>query len=338
VRYNDFMITLLEHKYTHLLAAHLENFRNESSKLYNFRCPFCGDSSNDKTKARGYLFEADSSVFYKCHNCGVSASFQKFLQFVNPALATSYKIDRLRDIGQGHFADEPDPEAVDPRIKLRDVGCIPISQMDEDTKAVSYLKSRKIPRDKWNSLYYIRDASRLSELNSAYKNRIVAEERIVIPFHDSRGNLSGVTARALGNSKLRYLTVRLSQYPMIYGLSTIQKGLPIYVCEGAFDSMFLQNAIAVGGSDLMRAVGCLPDCNLIFIFDNEPRNASIVKLMERRIAQNHKIVIWPQSWKHKDINEAVIAGVDNASLLEVIYINTFSGLQSRLAIRDWKKV
>lgn len=331
-------MSYLETKYTQLISPHLENFRKKSSKLYNFRCPFCGDSITDKTKARGYLFEADSSMFYKCHNCGVSASFSKFLQFVNPALATSYKIERLKAVKETEPSQERELETTDQRVNLQDVGCVPISQMDEDTKAVSYLKSRLIPRDKWNGLYYIRDASRLSELNSAYKNRIVAEERIVIPFHDSKGNLSGVTARALGNSKLRYLTVRLSQYPMIYGLSLIQKGIPIYVCEGSFDSMFLPNAIAVGGSDLMRAIGCLPDCNLIFIFDNEPRNASIVKLMERIIAQNHKIVIWPQSWKHKDINEAVISGIDNDSLRDVIYKNTFTGLPARLAIRDWKKV
>ena len=51
------MSTWIDHKYINLLSPQLERFARKSDKLYNFRCPFCGDSQKNKWKARGYVYD-----------------------------------------------------------------------------------------------------------------------------------------------------------------------------------------------------------------------------------------------------------------------------------------
>jgi len=57
----------------------------------------------------------------------------------------------------------------------------------------------------------------------------------------------------MGNNKLRYVTVRVTDDAMIYGLNLLDLSQTIYVTEGPIDSMFVDNAIAVGGSDFKRS-------------------------------------------------------------------------------------
>jgi hypothetical protein len=44
-------------KYVRLISSRLRNFKQKKDYLWNFSCPFCGDSQKNKTKARGYAFQ-----------------------------------------------------------------------------------------------------------------------------------------------------------------------------------------------------------------------------------------------------------------------------------------
>ena len=58
--------------------------------------------------------------------------------------------------------------------------------------------------------------------------------------------------------------------PKIYGLDTIEKGIPVYITEGPFDSTFISNSIAMCGADAeVRRWGI---SDPVWIYDNEPRN------------------------------------------------------------------
>ena len=78
--------------------------------------------------------------------------------------------------------------------------------------------------------------------------------------------------------------------PKIYGLDTIDKRLPIYVVEGPFDSTFVDNSVALCGSD--GDLGYLKGSDLVLVYDNEPRNREIVNRIGRCIERNQKVVIW----------------------------------------------
>ena len=80
------------------------------------------------------------------------------------------------------------------------------------------------------------------------------------------------------------------------------------------------------------------DNDIIIIFDNEPRNREICKQMDSCIRFYKNIVIWPDSMKHKDINDMIMAGYTKKQIQEIIDDNTFSGVAAQLRFAEWKKI
>ena len=74
------------------------------------------------------------------------------------------------------------------------------------------------------------------------------------------------------------------------------------------------------------------------IFDNEPRNKEIVKMMQDAIKLNNYIVIWPDTIEAKDINEMVMSGISPDEIENIISSNTFTSLEAQTKFVFWKKV
>ena len=55
----------IDSKFINLLSPKLDRFKRVKPDLYNFRCPICGDSKKNKSKARGYLYAKKADVNYK---------------------------------------------------------------------------------------------------------------------------------------------------------------------------------------------------------------------------------------------------------------------------------
>ena len=78
--------------------------------------------------------------------------------------------------------------------------------------------------------------------------------------------------------------------PKIYGLDTIDTEKPIYIVEGPFDSTFVENAVAMCGSDVdIRSFGW---SDYIWVLDNEPHDREIVNRVSKLIDRGDKVVIW----------------------------------------------
>ena len=147
----------------------------------------------------------------------------------------------------------------------------------------------------------------------------------------------GLSGRAVGPSSLRYLTIKLGDDPLIYGLHEWDSKKPTYICEGQFDAMLLPNAMAVGGSDLAKVKEIVDKSKTVFVFDNECRNAEIVKKMRGLISQGFMVCIWPRVIEQKDINDMVRAGAKPSSVKKVIDLNTFSGLGAEWSLSEWSR-
>ena len=52
----------IDKKYINLASASLSQFKWKKEDLANCRCPICGDSQKNKTKARGYFFKKNITV------------------------------------------------------------------------------------------------------------------------------------------------------------------------------------------------------------------------------------------------------------------------------------
>lgn len=86
------MSLLIDKKYINLLSPRLERFAWKKQDLANCRCPLCGDSKKNKTKARGYFYHKQNDMFYRCHNCGASHTMYKFLEMIAQVYARNTRL------------------------------------------------------------------------------------------------------------------------------------------------------------------------------------------------------------------------------------------------------
>ena len=337
------MSLYIDVKYTNLLAPRLTMFKVKNNNPFtaNCRCPICGDSKTNKWKARGYFFTRKGGLFYKCHNCAFSASLGSLIKELDTFLYNQYTMERYKDgtHRKAHANVASVIEFSQPDFKARKKDNILANIVDKvyNTPAEEYLRSRKVPEERWKELYYVDNMQKMEQLSEKYEGRIVGEEgRLVIPFFDRDGKIVGVTCRALGSERLRYVAIRIDEdQPMIYNLSKIDITKDVYVTEGPLDSLFIPNAVAAGSSDLNGIMQSIPKEKLILIFDNEPRNAEIVKIIGKAVDSDYRMVIWPQDIKEKDINEMVVNGL---AVQDIINQNTFDGLELKLKYTKWKKI
>jgi transcription elongation factor Elf1 len=316
-------------KYINLISTRFQKFKRVKHNLYNFRCPICGDSQKNKSKARGYLYQVKNNTNFKCHNCGVNVSFNNFLKQIDTNIHKQYTFEKFKEghTGKNFTVDEPVFKFEAPKFKAK----LDLAKASASPDAKKYLESRKLNPD--NYYYTEKFKEWTNSLRQTFDNADKDEPRIIIPLF-YQNNLVGFQGRALGPSKVKYITIMLDDdAPKIYGLDEIQKGKTIYVTEGPFDSTFIPNAIALCGAD-----GDLSKWDInnpVWIYDNEPRNSEIVSRISRVIANGQKVVIWPSTIKEKDINDMVLSGLDVQSVIE---LNTYSGLEAKLKFTTWKKI
>ena len=163
------------------------------------------------------------------------------------------------------------------------------------------------------------------------------EPRIIIPLIN-KGEIFGFQGRSLSKKpKVKYITIILDEdQPKIYGLDRIDWNKTVYVVEGPFDSMFIDNSIAMVGADIDKMFFATNfETNFVMVYDNEKRNKEMVARLEKSIEMKFPVVIWPKDLKEKDINDIVLSGQDVESMLK---LNTYQGLEAKLKFTNWKKV
>lgn len=334
------MSIYIDRKYLSLVSPKLSNFKQKNSDLYNFSCPFCGDSVKKKTKARGYVYKKANVYFYRCHNCSHSTTFYKFLEYVDPFLAKEYTLESYAsDVNKHTPYKKPEFNFKKPVFKKKTVLNIPsISELADNHFAKKYILERKIPKGHHKDLFFAKDFKQfILDIKPDYEKQLVEnEERIVIPFRNEDGDLFAVQGRALNKNPLRYITVKLDDSLKVFGLERINKKEKIYVVEGPLDSLFLKNAIATADANLMVAE-FLGKENLVLVNDNEPRNLQIVKQIKRYIDNGFNICLFPESFPGKDINEAILNGMSKPEIQRIIDNNTFNGLRATMEFNKWKK-
>ena len=82
----------------------------------------------------------------------------------------------------------------------------------------------------------------------------------------------------------------------------------------------------------------IPNEQITYIFDNEPRNKEIVKRMYKVIEQDFNVVIWPEEIQLKDVNDMIKSGLTKLELQDSISNNTYSKLSALTKLKYWKKI
>ncbi len=335
-------MSFIDVKYIGLVSSRLEKFSRKKEGLYNFRCPYCGDSQRVKSKARGYIYRLKNDHNFKCHNCGVSRTFTNFLKDIDETLHDQYVLERYKNGLTGKNTQTKTPSfTIEKPIfkKKKKYFDLPtIKDLNNEHSAKIYVENRKIPKKLFNQLYYCEKFKEWTNTQKYTFDSVQNDEpRLIIPLIKD-DKIFGFQGRSFNkNSKLKYITIIFDEEcPKIYGLDRVNYEKPVYVVEGPIDSMFLDNSIAMVGADFDKKIfNCNYDTNFVMVYDNEKRNKQIVERIEKAIDNNFSVVIWPNNIFEKDINDMVLSGLDVETVLKS---NTYKGLEAKAKLIGWKRV
>ena len=333
----------IDTKYISLISHRLRNYTKKSDFLWNFSCPFCGDSQKNRKKARGFIYRVKNDLFYKCHNCSHGTTVSKLVEYVDPNLHQEYVMERYKEGSNGtpykgaYKTPEPDFEFKKPVFKTFD-GLKKFSELDENHPAVKFLLDRMLPRGSWNDIYF---CPKFFEFTNRYvPNKFPSlmgdHPRMVIPFRTKDGNIFAFQGRAFGKEPQKYITIILDkEHPKIFGIDRVDTSRSFYVVEGPIDSLFIENCVAVAQSDLR--VPKYKD-KAVLVPDNEPRNRQVCKQIEQCIQDGYSVVLWPQGTEEKDINDMILSGKTSREIQDIIHSNTHKGLQAQTVFNSWKRI
>lgn len=331
----------------------LRNFKKKNDYYWNFSCPICGDSKKNDLKARGFVYKnkTQDRLVYKCHNCGISMSLGNFIKHIDPAVYKEYVLERYKENSSSH-TPHAKIEKVLPELTLNydistDLVMAGAEPLQSSPEALEYVKSRKIPEDRWKDLYYApKFKAFVNNIKYTYPKTDFDIPRLIIPFYDEDGKLIAFQGRAFDNPTIsgiriqtpKYVTIKLDEtVDKIYGLDRMDPNKRIYVTEGPIDSMFIPNAIAVAGAGFdIKFIQAIKD-NATLIMDNEPRSIQICKFISGLIENGYSVCLWPETSHEKDINEMIMAGKTQNQILEMINTNTFQGMEASLKFTQWRK-
>jgi transcription elongation factor Elf1 len=331
-------MSYIDTKYLNIISPYLQQFKKKGDNLWNFRCPYCGDSHKSRTKARGFVFRKKNDLFFKCHNCGTGASLGNLIKTLDSKTYKDYIMERYKKGVETRSSPQPEFHFNAPVFRKKGIleGLKSIQDLPDDHPARQIVERRKLPVESLSDLYLCESFYKFT--NSIIKGKFPSlggdHPRLIIPFRGGDGEVFAYQGRAFGNEQPKYITIKLDEKrDKIFGLDKVNKDKPILVVEGPLDSLFLDNCIAVAGADFSSMEG-----DLTVIYDNEPRNKEINKQIEKTIDQGKSVCLWPDTMVCKDINDMIILGYTKEEIQEIITNNTFSGVAAKLRFADWRRI
>lgn len=335
----------IDRKYAAILGSRLKKFKQLSSDRWNFRCPICGDSKKNEFKARGYIYNVEGALNFKCWNCSFSCSLGTLIKRLDENLYKEYTFEKFKNGSDSKFVYHNKPiflkekKEVNSSSVLKDVSCI--VDLPYDHIALHYLRSRKIPIEFYPKIYYTDtfyswiNSIKPGKFPEIYKD----EPRLIFPFFDKEGNVFSTNSRSFDKkAKKKYIIIKLDEdAENVYGLDTIDFSKRFYVLEGQIDQMFLPNCVAVSGTNLDANIIKQHKENAVFVMDNEPRNVQATKILYNHILNGYNVCLWPETFKFKDINDAILGGMTTEEIVDIINKNTVSGTEAKVKFTFWKK-
>lgn len=351
------MTSFIDKKYINIISPQLEKFKWSKNNLANCRCPICGDSQKNRTKARFYFFESKNKYFTKCHNCGYSSDLYGFLDQVDPTLKQEYSVELWKE-KNGTRAKKKSESEINgmfskPKFKPQHDLLKPLTRVKDlpsDHVCRQFVEMRRIPKKFYNILYYTDDFHaymKLVDPDVSSTKITMPEPRLVIPFFNKKDEVVAVQGRSLSmkdeykaRTTLRYITVKSDKSieRLWYGMWRANPKKRVYVVEGPLDSLFIDNTVAmVGAASVENEPARFANTDLVYVLDNEPRNQQIINFNKNLIDQGKTVCIWPNGIRDKDIND-MIYHMTPKQIKKIMDDNAVSGLEAMMRLNRWRKI
>lgn len=327
-----------------MLPMFRDHSRNGIPK-YNFRCPICGDSQKDQYKARGWFYESNGHMRFKCFNCARALSMYDYLKLYDEPRYRDYLRERYKD-------DKPVPKRApttsnEPSKPIESVIELPycerLDKLPSDHPVVKYIAKRCLPVDAYKLFYFTREWRKLTnELKPGTYSVDDPEPRLVIPLFNPDNTISIIQGRALSDvdKSQRYLTVKKDDNALkVFGLERVDPTKTVYFHEGPIDSVFIPNSLAIVGGSMALSSTPFKD-KRVWVLDNEPRSKETVNRIESLINANERVVLWDEcKWTMKDINDMIVKeGATVEQIHEYINNNIVRGLTAKRRLADWRRI
>jgi len=216
-----------------ILGDHGLHYPNKGQ--ISFNCPICDEGRHKHNLEVNYF-----SNVYKCWSCGdsdgthgsLSKLFDKFGTRKQKKLFTILKPDQVETKQQ---KNKPKVTIPDGYVKFKDSNPIyPVRK-----QAYNYLKSRGIT-DEIIEKFGIGFCDKGSHIG-----------RIIIPSYNKKGDLNYYVGRSWDpRSRAKYRNPEAEKEKIIFWENLIDWNKDIYLVEGAFDGMFLDNPVVMLGKHM----------------------------------------------------------------------------------------
>lgn len=213
-----------------------------------------------------------------------------------------------------------------------------IHELPQDHQAVSYLRSRMIPERSWSRIFYtpiFKEVSRFFN-PERFKDFKRDEERIIFPLMRD-GKMHGFQGRSIEkDARVRYYTImRNLGECKLFGLDSVDSSKTVILVEGPIDSLFLENSVALSSVNNYTQV---PFKDRVFYMDQEPRNRDVVSVMRRMLNSGERVVMLPEEYHERDVNELVLDGMTPSRIQELALNNAYQGQRGLMRLATWKKI
>ena len=232
------------------MSHRLQRFSKKGDYLWNFRCPFCGDSKKSKSKARGYVYRTKNDLFYKCHNCSKGTNLGNLILEVDESLYKEYLVERYKEgsTANGRGGNVKNPEFnIDTKIVFIQKDILSkhksFRELGQDHPAVKSMGNRLLPQSRYNDIYLVHKFFTWTNelIPNKFKDLTNDHPRMVIPFRDANGKVFAYQGRAFGEEQPKYITIVLDQNNQkIFGLDRVDDSRNIIIVEGPIDSFFFR--------------------------------------------------------------------------------------------------
>lgn len=304
----------------------------------SFNAPCCvHNNENADTRGRGGIIYEGDVISYHCFNCGYKASwqpgrnlsykFKKLLEWLNAPNAdiTKLALDVMRENEgveiQQHRVELPEfvtKELPEGAVKLSehqwaDVGTIP----EQIVNVFQYMLERNLL---------------IEDIEYYWSPKLGFRDRLIVPFY-YEGRVVGYTARAIGESKPKYLTDSQPGYVFNLDEQRPSKAFAL-VCEGPIDALHIEGC-ALTGSDIGDAQALLLNKLGKDIYVVPDRDKAGSKLVEQAIDRGWGVSMPEWDADINDIGDCVQRHGRLYTLYSIVSAAETSPIKIRLRAKKW---
>jgi len=284
------------------------------SDRLSFACPVCYDSEKDVSRKRGNLYL--DTLYYKCYNCGKYCSIFDFLKRFDISISIQEReliSELMKEKSFSFKGNTDDIEGIKDFLVLTKndfIEKLRLVNVNYNATSRTYIEKRKIPRKWWNNIYY--NYGHYYILNTLK----FKDEEYVIGYTQRTTNMNYRYLQRtykdvldmIDNTELlehEYFK-KFNTFSGFFNFYNVDLNRIVYVTEGAFDAMFLGNAIALNGVHKHIPFECE---NWHFILDNDEEGLKKMKIILKK--EENKIFMWKkfiedfrlENYRIKDVND-----------------------------------